>query len=427
MPPTGAGSDYGTSDVILKAGYLIRTAQVDGKTLNIVGDVNATTPIEIIGGAPTDLETLNFNGKAVYFTQDKLGVVTATVNFKEPEVNLPSLSEIQWQKIDSLPELSDDYYDGEWTDADLEESPNDLELILTPTSLRAGDYGFHTGSILFRGHFKANGKESTLNLTTQGGQAFGSSVWLGSTFLGSWVGETDIYNGTVTLDLPEDLEEGKGYVFTVVIDHMGLNGNYVVGEDTLKAPRGILDYQLAGHEASDIKWKVQGNLGGEDYFDLARGPLNEGGMFVERQGYHQPSPPSENWDDGNPSEAVSKPGITFYTTSFDLDLPEGYDIPLSIKFDKTVSQGTYRVQIFVNGYQYGKFVPHIGPQSRYPIPEGILNYHGTNTLGITLWAMEEGGAKIEGLDWDVSMITATGFGEIELSPAPKWEKRPGAP
>lgn len=311
-------------------------------------------------------------------------------------------------------------------DVDLKESPNDLERILTPVSLRAGDYGFHTGSVLFRGHFTANGKESVFNLTVQGGNAFGSSVWLDSTFLGSYTGKSEDVNGTVSLKLPSKLMKGSKHVFTVVLDHMGLHGNYVIGEDTLKAPRGIQDYSLAGHKASDIKWKLQGNLGGEDYWDKTRGPLNEGGMFIERQGYHQPSPPSKNWKEGKPTEGVSKPGITFYTTSFDLDLPDGYDIPLAFKFDNDISNGIYRVQLYVNGYQFGKFVPHIGPQFRYPVPEGILNHHGTNTVGITFWAMEEGGAKLEGLSWDVSMVTETGFGDIELSPAPKWKKRQGA-
>ena len=426
VPPTGSGSDYGTSDVIVKAGYLIRTAQKEGKILNLVGDINSTTPIEIIGGAPADLETLNFNGRPVHFSQNNLGVVKAEVDFREPEIKLPCLSNLDWKKIDSLPEVAGDYDDSDWVDANLEESPNDYGEILTPVSLRAGDYGFHTGSVLFRGHFTANGDESTLKISTQGGQAFGSSVWLDSTFLGSWTGEADVVNGTITVELPESLTKGDEHVFTVVIDHMGLHGNYVIGEDTLKWPRGIQDYDFAGHDNADIKWKITGNLGGEDYLDKIRGPLNEGGMFVERQGYHQPSPPSSDWEAGKPTEAVSQPGITFYTATFDLDIPERYDVPLAFKFNDDVSQGIYRVQLFINGYQYGKFVPHVGPQFRFPVHEGILNHHGENTIGITLWAMEEGGAKIEGLSWDVSMITETGFGEIELSPAPEWEKREGA-
>ncbi|KFA69908.1 hypothetical protein S40285_07457 [Stachybotrys chlorohalonatus IBT 40285] len=425
VPPTGSGSDFGTSDIILKAGYLIRTAQREGQIINLVGDVNATTPIEIIGGAPDGLESLTFNGEPLEFEQNALGVVTATVDFVAPEISLPCFSQMEWKKVDSLPEISADYDDSDWVDANFEVSPNDAFPPTTYVSLYASDYGFHAGSVLFRGHFTANGEETTFNLTTQGGRAFGASVWLGSTFVGSWVGESQSHFASVLLELPE-LEAGEDYVFTIVMDHMGLNGNYVIGEDNLKTPRGILEYDLAGHEASDIRWKITGNLGGEDYADLIRGPLNEGGMFAERQGFHQPSPPSSDWETGRPTEGVSEPGITFYTASFDLDLPRGYDIPLAIRFDRDVSAGAFRVQLFVNGYQYGKFIPHIGPQARFPIPEGILNHHGQNTIGLTIWALEEGGAKLNGMGWDVSMATMTGFGEIELAPAPEWEEREGA-
>lgn len=427
VPPTGSGSDFGTSDVILKAGYLVRTAQKEGKTLSLVGDVNATTPIEIIGGAPDGLKELKFNGASLDFEQNHDGIVTATVDFLKPGFSLPCLSQLKWKTIDSLPELSEDYDDSDWLDANFKESPNDKQAILTPVSLFAGDYGFHTGSVIFRGHFTANGAESTLNLTMQGGHAYGASIWLGAEFLGSWIGDPVLYVMTSTLlQLPPELKEGTEHILTIVIDLMGLDGSYVIGDDHLKTPRGIIDYELAGHDASDIKWKIQGNLGGENYQDLTRGPLNEGAFYAERQGYHQPSPPSALWESGKPTDAISKAGISFYTTTFDLDLPKGYDIPLAFKFGRDVPEGgSYRLQLFVNGYQFGKFVPHIGPQWRYPVPEGILNYHGSNTLAMTIWAMEEGGAKLPGMGWDVSNITATGFDEIELSEAPEWAERDG--
>jgi hypothetical protein len=82
----------------------------------------------------------------------------------------------------------------------------------------------------------------------------------------------------------------------------------------MKTPRGVLDYSLDGnHAAKDITWKLTGNLGGEDYFDRTRGPLNEGGMYAERQGWHLPSPPEKVFVPGSPLQGVSKPGIAFYT------------------------------------------------------------------------------------------------------------------
>lgn len=80
----------------------------------------------------------------------------------------------------------------------------------------------------------------------------------------------------------------------------------------MKTPRGILGYNLTGHAASDITWKLTGNLGGEDYRDRTRGPLNEGSLYAERQGYHLPNPPSQNWRSAAPTEGIAQAGIGFY-------------------------------------------------------------------------------------------------------------------
>jgi beta-galactosidase len=63
------------------------------------------------------------------------------------------------------------------------------------------------------------------------------------------------------------------------------------GTDAIKFPHGILGYQLSNHAQTDVSWKVTGNLGGEQYRDLARGPLNKGAMYTKRQGYHYHSSP----------------------------------------------------------------------------------------------------------------------------------------
>jgi hypothetical protein len=77
----------------------------------------------------------------------------------------------------------------------------------------------------------------------------------------------------------------------------------------------------------------------------------------------------------------------------DLHIPHGHDAMLSFMLGST--NGTEaRVQLYVNGYQYGKFVPHIGAQTLFPVPPGILNYHGENTLALSLWAQGEHGAKV---------------------------------
>ena len=137
---------------------------------------------------------------------------------------------------------------------------------------------------------------------------------------------------------------------------MGLDENGEVGPDEMKDPRGILSYSLAGRDQSAVTWKLTGNLGGENYQDRARGPLNEGGMYPERNGYHLPAPPSASWPAGKPTDGITSAGIGFYTTSFELNMPMGYDIPLSFAFTNTTTTvSNYRCQLFVNGYQFGKY------------------------------------------------------------------------
>lgn len=197
----------------------------------------------------------------------------------------------------------------------------------------------------------------------------------------------------------------------------------------MKTPRGILNYELDGHKQSSLEWRLTGNLGGENYRDHTRGPLNEGGMYAERQGWYQPYPPitSSAFSPGSPMNGISTPGVGFYTASFMLDIPSGWDIPLSFVFDNsTSSPPAYRVQLFVNGYQFGKYISNLGPQTAFPVPEGILDYHGENWIAMTLWALEKGGAKLAGLELKSTAVVKSGYGPVELSPMPRWTQRPDA-
>ncbi|KAL2816018.1 beta-galactosidase [Aspergillus cavernicola] len=348
--------------VIVKAGYLLRTAEISGRTLHLTGDVNATTPVEVIS-TPTVVSSIVFNGKRLSTTY-KAG---------------------RLRYINSLPEL-DATYDSDWTHCNLTQSNNPRSLSTT-TSLYASDYSYHAGSLLYRGTFTATSSESSIYLLTEGGFAYGHSVWLNSTYLGSWEGnpKTMFYNQTFPLSNP--LKRGAKYTITVLIDHMGLD------------PRGILDYQLTGRDKSSITWKLTGNLGGEQYQDHTRGPLNEGALFAERQGYHLPGAPTRRWKKTSPTDSIPAPGVGFYVTEFDLFIPVGYDIPLSL---------------FVNGWQFGKYINHIGPQYRHPIPEGILNYSGRNTLALTVSSQEAGVLELGALELSADMVVQSGYEKPDL-------------
>lgn len=142
----------------------------------------------------------------------------------------------------------------------------------------------------------------------------------------------------------------------------------------MKTPRGILGYDFPSHTRPSssaarpddgIRWKITGNLGGESYRGGPRGPLNEGALYPERNGFHLPSAPTQSWtSDVGPASGLGAPGVRFYRTTFTLDIPEGWDVPLAFVFngDKFEGRGRgWRAQLWVNGWQFGKFANGIGP------------------------------------------------------------------
>ncbi|KAJ0304579.1 hypothetical protein COL516b_005940 [Colletotrichum fioriniae] len=417
----------GKSSIVAKGPYLLRNATFADGVLHLAGDINATTTLEILGGVPPN-SGLSFNGRSLSNAQWKNGRLQAELVFESPTLNLPVFSELKWHSIDSLPEVSESYDDSAWTKATLEQSNNPRNLT-TPTSLYCSDYGFHGGSLIYRGHFTATGNESFFNVTTAGGFAYSHSVWVNETFLGSFPGDPHTANSTQVFDLTGLKLEGPS-VFTVVIDHMGMSMNFWARSDWMKLPRGIVDFSLGGHQQSDVSWKLTGNLGAEDYIDKTRGPLNEGAFYAERQGFHLPGASTSDWAPVTPFEGTKTAGVSFYKTEFPLDMPIGYDIPLSFVISNvTASTGEsslFRAQLFVNGYQFGKYVNYVGPQTRFPVPEGILNYNGNNTVALTLWALDGSGARLKGFELAVDHIVQSGYRKPGQTPQPSWVKRIGA-
>lgn len=330
--------------VIINGAYLIRNATMQGNTLSLVGDTNTTTTLEVVA-APASFDNVQWNGKQLCCRGGR--TTTCQINYQPPSYQLPDLASLDWKYADSLPEIQPGYRDGNWTLAN-HKMTNDTQSrnLTTPTSFYSTDYGYNTGALLYRTHFVATGNESQLSVETQGGSAYGASVWVNETFVGSWIGEPGQTNYYQNMTLPE-LTAGQPYAITVLQDMMGLEESGPVGPGSLvsqcsihlatagsrakvclqsKTPRGILNYALQGHDAASLEWRLTGNLGGEDYQDHTRGPLNEGGLYAERQGWHQPHPPIQSpaFSTSSPLEGLSKPGVGFYTASFGLDIPQGW-------------------------------------------------------------------------------------------------------
>lgn len=69
---------------------------------------------------------------------------------------------------------------------------------------------------------------------------------------------------------------------------------------------------------------------------------------------------------------------------------------------------------------------NLGPQVSYPIPEGIINHHGENYLAITLWSLDQKGAKIHDLSLAYDAAIYSGYSKPKLVAAAKYNKRSGS-
>lgn len=410
--------------VIVNGGYLIRSASVSGSTLSLQADFNTTTSLEIIG-VPKGVSKLKVNGQSLKYTTTSLGDWMSEPEITIPTLQVPDLSKLTWYTVDSLPEVKSQYADAKWPTAD--KPPTQAPM--SPVSLHGSDYGFNTGTLIFRAHFTANGKESQFRVWTTGGTAYASSVWLNDRYVGSFKGDANTDNTNSTYTLP-NLTAEKQYVLTIVVDQMGFNENFNPGDDEMKVPRGIFDYSISapdGTETNVTSWKITGNLGGEEYADKFRGPLNEGGLFFERQGYHFPSPPVDSFSKGSPYQGSDSAGISYYTARLPLSYPsDKYDIPLSFAFDNGTSYGDYRAMLFVNGFQFGKYINNIGPQAEFPVPEGILNYNGDNWIGLSIWALDNTGAKVPGFSLKAGTPVQSSRKPVALVNGPSYKKRADA-
>ncbi|KIK68783.1 glycoside hydrolase family 35 protein [Collybiopsis luxurians FD-317 M1] len=393
----------GTNETVLVGGpYLVRSAELGGggRELVLRGDLNATsgplqgTSLTLI--APSSVTSLTWNGESVSLSPlsgSASGIQIGHVPGDVASIKVPNLEEVEWKFNDSLPEVNGGFVDEDWVVANHTTTNIPFPMNYGDGRILYGcDYGFCENVVLWRGHFNATGEEKSVNLSVNGGAAFAASVWLNDQFLNTTFGNSTNNANVIEetdekyLFPPGSLRVGQDNVITIVQDNMGVNEAKPINDDA-KSPRGVRGFQLNTGNFSE--WKVQGKVGGyTNYLDKVRGVLNEGGLFGERKGWHLPGFDTSSWQsrklsDGLPS---AKAGVGFFVATFELDMPSGYDIPMSFTFSDPLGQ-PYRLYMFVNGWMMGKRVANLGPQAKFPVHEGILNYHGENTVAIALWAM----------------------------------------
>ncbi|KAJ5585293.1 Glycoside hydrolase family 35 [Penicillium hispanicum] len=186
-------------------------------------------------------------------------------------------------------------------------------------------------------------------------------------------------------------------------------------------PRGILGATLFG--SNFTSWRIQGNAGGEKNIEPVRGPMNEGGLYGERFGWHLPGyqAPSTSGSD-SPLGGVPGAEGRFYTTTSQLDLDADPGVPIDLQLGAPDNTSAV-VQTFMNGYRFGHYLPHLGPRTLFPFPPSVINNRGENTLTISLWALADKGARLNQVDLVACGAYRTGFNFNQdwASLQPRWK------
>ncbi|KAI9494124.1 glycoside hydrolase superfamily [Zychaea mexicana] len=402
--------------VLIYGPYLIRGAEISKKTVSFTGDIDKTTEIQVV--VPDNIKSFKWNGRDITLTKNAYGIWTGTLEFTEPEVEYTDLGKAKWKYSPGSPESDPDFDDSEWVTAD-HLTTNSITPHETWPILYADDYGFHTGCIWLRGTFNGTSEITGFDLTAISGDASAWIAWLNGEYLGGF----DVGNQAFT-NLNGTLIDAEGEnVISLLLWTTGHEDDWDA-DDLFKTARGFTKAELLGLDNQtiwSIDWKIQGNLGGEDLADPVRGPYNEGGLYGERNGWHLPGFPDNDWEEASISESTNRTGVSWYRTTFNVNIPEGYDVPMSLRYiDDTKTR--YRSIFFLNGWNMGRYANDLGPQTQYYLPKGILNTNGENTLAIAVVAIDEA-AQVGQVILEPYKILESAIPSVALVDSPTYKDR----
>ncbi|HZJ66060.1 MAG TPA: beta-galactosidase [Kofleriaceae bacterium] len=381
--------DTSAGPILIRGPQLVRTATVSGSTLALTGDTAAASSLEI--WAPAAISAVTWNGAAISMRRTSAGSLAAVSQLPGPDAfALPDLSAATWRFSVESPEAAASFDDATWTAATRTTTTSTTPPPAGQRVLTADDYGFHHGDVWYRGRY--TGAAASIDLRYGGGGAGMLQAWVDGVYLGQNVlatgTTTPSTTGTVAFSVPTAQRTGGAHVVSVMVRNDSHNEDGGVN-DAQKEGRGLISSTLTTATGASIvvSWKLQGNAGGESIADPVRGPLNNGGLFGERNRWHLPGFPDGSWATRPVPDATAVAGTSWYRTQFTLAVPAGHDASLGITIgDPTVrvSGGAYRVLIFVNGWNMGQYIANVGPQHTFVVPNGILDPRGTNTLALAV-------------------------------------------
>jgi hypothetical protein len=377
-----------------------------GSTLRLDGDTRDATPLEVWASA--SIRTIRWNGAVIATHPTPLGSRTGSLPGPAP-ITLPTLT--NWRTAAGSPEADPAFDDNKWQVAAGAPYASITARPDGQPNLLADAYGFHDGDVWYRGRFTGTPDARQIALFYGAGGAGMIQVWVDGVFVGQHELPSGlprpITTGVARFDLPATAQGPGQHVVSVMVRNNGHNWDLDV-DDAHKEARGLVSASIEAPGGRSygvpIAWKIQGRSGGETLPDPARGPANSGGQYGERMGWHLPSFDDSSWQAATLSANGAKPGTTWYRTRFTLAVPKGQDATIAVAFGDTAaprSVAHYRALLFVNGWNMGQFVAHVGPQRVFPIPEGILDHRGRNTIAL---AVTSDGAPADALE-AVKLVT----------------------
>ena len=188
-----------------------------------------------------------------------------------------------------------------------------------------------------------------------------------------------------------DLKPGE-HVISVMVRNNSHNWN-LMADDYHREARGLI-CGLADHRAAASvspcrsPGASRATRAARTIADIVRGPMNNGGLYGERAGWHLPRRRQDGWQAAKPTRRAARaqaptgcarvqagPAARVTTCSWGWRLATPR---------KPRSERENRALIFVNGWNMGQFIAHIGPQRSFVIPPGILNPNGENTIALAV-------------------------------------------
>ncbi|MFG1683924.1 beta-galactosidase [Nonomuraea sp. NPDC049269] len=376
-----AATFWQAGSVLVRGTSLLRSADVRGDTVSLRADSARAGDVEVFGTA----RALVVNGEKVAATSTPSGSLLGSLPGPRP-VRLPALT--RWRTMAEAPEAVPGFDDSTWTVADHTTTAIPYAPKTQPV-LFAEEYGFDYGNVWYRGRFTATGTETQVALNAITGRRGTYLAWLNGHYLGSAAGGTQADSDTRNPDpgpgnfaIPAGLlKSGEQAVLAVLVQNMGHNDDWTADDNRFKQPRGLFGAAVSGSSAA-ISWKIQGARGGRELVDPARGPLNTGGLYGERAGWHLPGYRDGSWQETSTPSAQT-PGVRWYRTTFGLNLPGDQDTPIALRFGGELPVGA-RVLVFLNGWNLGQYSGDLGPQRDFSLPEGVLDPLGDNTLALAV-------------------------------------------